>query len=646
MDSDLERLFYSNIAPSEHQETILLQSISSLDGSMAQIDDELALARRALEELSFQKSILRETRNACVCIMSPLRRLPVDLWIEIMKFAVWSSTTPPRPHVYFPSSSRWSTDVSSILPRSGSLSHVSFADLAEELRNWPESRQLSVLTRVCKGWQSLLLSTGVFWCSLELHVYANDRGLDEFAPRLERWFKRSGGLPWSLKLISSRRHLHAPRFASFIGRNSFKWKSLKFYMQDLDVLGPLFYLGEAGTRKGNGSLVTPKQESCARPWSQLEVFWLDGWATGGAKVKPWSRLNDTLRHPGAPLRIPRVLYMHGAMPSLTSLILDMPCQKVSKWSWVPWVQIADLDLKTGDSYQDIVTILSNCSDALITCSVVFASPREPPPIAIVPDALPPHHPSHDTFDDSETDTSDDEDDPFIEPGNGYDDSEDLGDNGSVMGSLEVVAGNSSGLDNNQKDFHIRLTGLKELTLKKITYVGPLLSRLTLPSIRRLVIMVSPVTEPEPYLGETFIDFLDRSSPSAASISGPLARDGTHDMARRYSVTNGPPLTYLNLCFENTRFRRMEAPLITDVEYLQIFERVEKLRTLHLKDYSTRAMFLEKLNGRGLLPRLTTISFVVDAITERMVPGRFDDFVRTRSDTFRMKAKEVVRPVYD
>ncbi|KAJ2935060.1 hypothetical protein H1R20_g1996, partial [Candolleomyces eurysporus] len=331
------------------------------------------------------------------------------------------------------------------------------------------------------------------------------------------------------------------------------------------------------------------------------------------------------------------------MPSLTSLILDMPCQKVSKWNWVPWVQIADLDLKTGDSYEDIVAILSNCSDALITCSVVF-TPREPPPTAIVPHALSPHFLSHDTFDDSETDTSDGGDDPFIELGNGHDDPEDLGDNGSVMGFLEVVAGDESELDTNQTDYYIRLAGLKELTLKKITYVGPLLSRLTLPSLRRLVIMVSPIAEPEPYLGETFIDFLDRSSPSAES--GPLARDGTHEMARSHSARNSLPLTYLNLCFENTRFRRMATPLIKDAEYLRIFERVEKLRTLHLKDYSTRAMFLEKLNERGLLPRLMTISFVVDAITERMVPGRFDDFVRTRSDTFRMKAKEVVRPVYD
>jgi hypothetical protein len=91
---------------------------------------------------------------------------------------------------------------------------------------------------------------------------------------------------------------------------------------------------------------------------------------------------------------------------------------------------------------------------------------------------------------------------------------------------------------------------------------------------------------------------------------------------------------------------MAVPLITDAEYLQIFERLEKLRTLHLKDYSTRALFLEKMNQRGLLPRLTKISFVVDAITERMVPGRFDRFVRTRSDTFRIKAREVVRPIYD
>jgi hypothetical protein len=633
MDADLERLFYSNSAPFEHEEIIILQKISSLNGSMARIDVDMALARRALEELSFQQSVLRETRNAYVSIMSPFRRLPGDLWIDIMKFAVWSSTAPPRPHESLPISSRRIASVSSALPPAGFSSRICFSDVSEELRNWPESKQLSVLTRVCKGWRSLLLSTRIFWCTLELHVYSNDHTLDAFAPRLERWFKRSGDLPWSLKLISSRRQLHAPRFASFIGLNSFRWKALKIYMQDLDVLGPLFYLAEAGNGRGDDAVAVSKQEPFARPWSQLEAFWLDGWFTEGAKVKPWSNLDDTPRHQPLSSRVPPVIHMHGATPSLTSLILDLPLQKVSRWEWIPWAQITDLDLKTGDSYEDIVIILSRCSDALITCSVVFASPRDPPSIGNAPHGPPPQLPAQNTFfDDSENDTGDEDDDLIIDSGNG------------LHYPGDFIVGSSSDLDNDETSSFIRLAGLKELTLKKITYVGPLLSRLTSPSLRRLVIMISPSTEAEPDFGEIFIDFLDRSSPAVAL--DPLTRDGIHEITRSQSATNGFPLTYLNLCFEHTRFRRMAVPLITDAEYLQIFERLEKLRTLHLKDYSTRALFLEKMNQRGLLPRLTKISFVVDAITERMVPGRFDRFVRTRSDTFRIKAREVVRPIYD
>lgn len=100
MDTDLRRLLCSNSAPSELEETVVLHNITLLDGSIAQVDLKLSMARRVLQDLSSQKSLLRVTKEAYVSILSAHRRLPSDLWIEIMKFAVWSSSTPPKPHRY------------------------------------------------------------------------------------------------------------------------------------------------------------------------------------------------------------------------------------------------------------------------------------------------------------------------------------------------------------------------------------------------------------------------------------------------------------------------------------------------------------------------------------------------------------------
>ncbi|TEB31584.1 hypothetical protein FA13DRAFT_1732416 [Coprinellus micaceus] len=569
---DVDSLLRSNDRPSEHQELYLLQRLSSLDGSLSVLDAERVRAQRALEELEFRQSKLLSKRKSIATIVSPYRRLPADVWIEIMKFAVWSrglkSTTS---NIYKPT-----TDDGRI--------------------HWPEPRQ------TCYLHSNILHGAAIFWCNLELHIYSNDHNIDGFAPRLETWLSRSGELPWSLKILSSKRQLHAPLFAAFLLRNCARWKELSLFMHDLDVLAPLFYLQPSSAGAGIPGCPGGGRSGCGckgeHVWSNLRVLSLDGWFTDRARVRPFTLVDNVHADDADPLSLHHAtICLHGTMPALKSLTIDTPCQKVNSWKWIPWAQLSDVDLRTSDQYEENISMLAKCSDALQTCSMVFApSLRIPGPITqgIANLLVTGLHAAEASDDEGETSSSE-------------------------RRSTEATE-------------VLHLGGLKELTLRKIGYLSPLISRLCAPALQKLFISMCPINEPEPYLGATLVDLLERSSAATSKTDeGDVAGwDAVHstDRARiRAPSTSGPPLTYLTLALENTRRRRMSTPVITNGEYIDIFERTEKLRTLHLKDYSTDARFLEKINQRGLLPRLKTISFVVDA--DGQVPERFEEFVKLR-----------------
>jgi hypothetical protein len=603
---DVASLLRSNGRPSEHQELYLLQRLSSLDGSLSVLDAERVRAQRALEELEFRQSKLLSKRKSIATIVSPYRRLPADVWIEIMKFAVWSRGVP--------SSGESAPDSHSLSRQLKSTTSNIYKPTTDDGRiHWPEPRQLATFTRVCKDWRDILHGAAIFWCNLELHIYSNDHNIDGFAPRLETWLSRSGELPWSLKILSSKRQLHAPLFAAFLLRNCARWKELSLFMHDLDVLAPLFYLQPSSAGTGIPGCPGGGRSGCGckgeHVWSNLRVLSLDGWFTDRARVRPFTLVDNVHADDADPLSLHHAtICLHGTMPALKSLTIDTPCQKVNSWKWIPWAQLSDVDLRTSDQYEENVSMLAKCSDALQTCSMVFApSLRIPVDIPLLgPDPAGPItqgianllvtglHAAEASDDEGETSSSE-------------------------RRSTEATE-------------VLHLGGLKELTLRKIGYLSPLISRLCAPALQKLFISMCPINEPEPYLGATLVDLLERSSAAISNTdeSDVAGWDAVHstDRARiRAPSTSGPPLTYLTLALENTRRRRMSTPVITNGEYIDIFERTEKLRTLHLKDYSTDARFLEKINQRGLLPRLKTISFVVDA--DGQVPERFEEFVKLR-----------------
>lgn len=191
-------------------------------------------------------------------------------------------------------------------------------------------------------------------------------------------------------------------------------------------------------------------------------------------------------------------------------------------------------LEDGDSYKDIVTFLSKCLGALITCSVTFGSPKLAVSHGHIP---PPFLPQGGFFDINPR--SDDADDEIrnhvIQLRNKLGNPDDLDSDGSEGGSVNAIG---------DKESFIRLNGLRELTLKKICNIRPLLLKLIFPSLQRFILMVLKNNEPEPYLGPTLINFLDHSSPSALDISS--RNNVIHEITRLHSTTNSPPLKYLTL----------------------------------------------------------------------------------------------------
>ncbi|KAJ3521695.1 hypothetical protein NMY22_g12207 [Coprinellus aureogranulatus] len=591
---DIIGLLESNSRPSEDQESYFLERLSSLDSSISALSVKLAQAQGALDELDSQQAKLLRKRRSIASVVSSYRRLPVDVWLEIMKFAVWSSGS-------VPSGDSMQDTHGNPRPMKSKV-HPPIED--PERTCWPESRQLSTLTRVCKDWRRILHEAAILWSTLELHIYSNDHNIDGFAPKLETWLSRSGELPWSLKVLSSKRQLHAPAFASFLLRNCARWKELYIYMHDLDILAPLFYLEPSSSGFGIPGGWTPRGRHEDVTWTNLQVLSLDGWFTDSARVRPFALVDNIHADDADPLSLHHAtISLRGSVPALKSLTIDTPCQKVHSWKWIPWAQLSDVDLRTGDQYEDNISMLARCTNALETCSIVFTpSLRIPVNVPLMGQ------------------------DPVQPITQGIANLLVTGLDGAVGDDSESDNGSTHGNSDAMSEL-LHLGGLKELTLKKIGYLSPLLSRLCAPALQKLTISMCAINEPEPFLGATLVDLLERSGAAISSSE----EDDFGSRARRTNtpLAAGPPLTYLMLALENTRRRHLSTPAITNADYISIFERTEKLKTLHIKDYSTDARFLEKLNQREMLPRLRTISFVVDA--ERQGPERFAEFVKLRMD---------------
>ncbi|KAJ3525381.1 hypothetical protein NMY22_g10601 [Coprinellus aureogranulatus] len=550
---DISGLLESNARPSEDQESYFLERLSSLDSSISALSVKLAQAQGALDELDSQQAKLLRKRKSIASVVSSYRRLPVDVWLEIMKFAVWSSGS-------VPSGDSMQDTHGNPRPMKSKV-HPPIED--PERTCWPESRQLSTLTRVCKDWRRILHEAAILWRHTgTAHIFQRPQHRRVRAearnvaiaigrapvvaqgPLVETPTPRSCLCfvpPSELRSVEGALHLHAR----------------------LGHLGALFYLEPSSSGFGIPGGWASRGRSVDPTWTNLQVLSLDGWFTDSARVRPFALIDNIHADDADPLSLHHAtIGLRGSVPALRSLTIDTPCQKVHSWKWIPWAQLSDIDLRTGDQYEDNISMLAKCTNALETCSIVFTpSLRIPVDVPLMGQ------------------------DPVQPITQGIANLLVTGLDGAVGDDSQSDDGSTHGNSDAVSDV-LHLGGLKELTLKKIGYLSPLLSRLCAPALQKLTISMCAINEPEPFLGAALVDLLERSG---AAIS---REDDAGDCSRRTNTppAASPPLTYLLLALENTRRRHMSTPAITNAEYISIFERTEKLKTLHIKDYSTDARF--------------------------------------------------------
>ncbi|KAH6901263.1 hypothetical protein BKA70DRAFT_691720 [Coprinopsis sp. MPI-PUGE-AT-0042] len=162
-------------------------------------------------------------------------------------------------------------------------------------------------------------------------------------------------------------------------------------------------------------------------------------------------------------------------------------------------------------------------------------------------------------------------------------------------------------------YNIHLPFLEELSLESISLLAPLFDKLTLPSLTRLSICQNQcvwLQALESNIGRTLLDFLSRSCEANDQLALPLSFVNLWMLGQRNEMTE------------------LGIPRITISEFVQMFEMLEGLTELHVRDGATNAEFLDVVDEKGLLPNLNRISVEVGKNEEAR--ERFKRFVSART----------------
>ncbi|KAK0216174.1 hypothetical protein IW262DRAFT_200989 [Armillaria fumosa] len=82
---DITSLLHHNVVPSSLQTTQLKASLEGLKSPLAEIDGDLDLLRNAVVSLEAHRSRLQSLENDCATALSPIRRVPSEIMMEILR---------------------------------------------------------------------------------------------------------------------------------------------------------------------------------------------------------------------------------------------------------------------------------------------------------------------------------------------------------------------------------------------------------------------------------------------------------------------------------------------------------------------------------------------------------------------------------
>lgn len=223
--ANIDRLLATNQVPSTNEVVEVERDMVRLDVDLESLELEITRARAMLERLERKRRRIRTKRQAYEFILSPVRRLPLEILGDIFAF--------------------------------GLPVHLGRATTSV----------LQSYMGVCRTWRHACLSSPKIWADLSITCDHTSK-IENYMPHIGKWAQRSGSLPLKLSL-------EAPTYSSegiseFLSELPAKnrWKDISLNISQSSCLAPLFHA------------------SLAQGWPMLESLSIVAWDIG---EKPLTR---------------------------------------------------------------------------------------------------------------------------------------------------------------------------------------------------------------------------------------------------------------------------------------------------------------------------------------------------------------------
>ncbi|KAJ7253484.1 hypothetical protein C8J57DRAFT_1137234 [Mycena rebaudengoi] len=192
MESPFKHMLNTNAIPDDAEYQQIRDFLVEPRKEAAHLAEQIARMQKLLEDLTHKHDDLTEFIDAHVALVSPARRLPVDVVREIFVAS---------------------------LPAN---------------RNCAISAKESplLLCAICQSWRHLALSTPQLWASIHIVARSNNE-TERMIHTVHTWLARSGALPLSMSLVVSRSQWAVPDASTLLMaliRYSLRWKHIRFIL--------------------------------------------------------------------------------------------------------------------------------------------------------------------------------------------------------------------------------------------------------------------------------------------------------------------------------------------------------------------------------------------------------------------------------
>ncbi|KAJ7604511.1 hypothetical protein DFH06DRAFT_1254764 [Mycena polygramma] len=246
--------FSSSLAPTAAQNRELLNVLRSnavppdvgsfrstileAPAELARYDDEIGRLQKALEKLIADRGILAEYADRCRSVLSPIRRVPPELWAEI--FEMCSPDEAGDRH----------------LTRSAKL-----REEVDRVSHW----HLLQLSQVSSLWHNIALGTPKLWSKIALNtsLWRDAAVSAKLLSLLDSALKRSGNHPLTVEARIRGGDLNPHSAMMRLARHAPRWKRADF-RSDLESTTLLF--------RAKGNLDRLEKLSVTAEWRGVDIF--------------------------------------------------------------------------------------------------------------------------------------------------------------------------------------------------------------------------------------------------------------------------------------------------------------------------------------------------------------------------------------